>query len=157
MIKTPIPSPVKRPRNVFLRRAAPVVLSFALLAAACKKDELEVQPVGSLGEQIVGEWALVRSSGGIVGGSQMYELASSPDVIQFRSDQDYIRFRSSDTSSGAYWLRDVARIKDTISFHFGLRSEAEFGTRRYRIIDGNVLETVQECCDQIDLVYHRRP
>ena len=140
----------------YSRLASLLVGAACLGSAACSKDQLVVQTTGSLGEQIVGEWALVRRSCGSAGTPEDFPLESSPDVIQFLRNRDYTRITPRDTFAGQYWMRDVERRGDTLEFRFGLNSEDLFGARRFFLISGEVLETAPENCEQVHLVYNRR-
>ena len=149
-------------RTTRLRHPASLAATCALALAiaglpACAPDPLEPGTSTSLGDQIIGEWGLVRASGGAAGTDERYEVTASPDVVQFRRDRTYRRFLPDTTLEGDYWVRDVLRRGgDTLEFEFGLESQAAFGPARYWLIDGARLQTVPGRCDRVCLWFERR-
>ena len=135
-----------------------VTIAVAAGLVSCSKDPLDGNvPDGSVGQQLIGRWALIETSGGLLGQPVTFDPVSSPDQIEFRNDRSYERFTPTDTTEANYWVVDVARVQDTLSFRFALAGNELFVGRRVRIVGGKRLETIPECCDQVDQVFARLP
>ncbi len=143
------------------RLACQVCLVLAALlglgSASCAADPQDE----SIGEQIQGEWALTRLSGGLAGINQAYAAEDSPETITFDDQGEYTYVRratgaSRDTTRGRWFITNVARSHDTLSFRFTDQLPGAFAGRDMRLVGRTVLETQPTCCDRFEYTFVKR-
>lgn len=131
--------------------------------SGCERDPQDE----SIGVQIIGEWALVRQSGGIAGQTIDFPIDDSPAVIRFSDSGEYTYITttrlntdppafSRDTTTGDWFMTNVARRGDTLSFTFDNQLPPAFGNQDFRLVAQSELSTQVACCDQVDRVYRKR-
>ena len=125
--------------------------------AACTAEEL--QP--SVAEQIIGEYYLALSSGGFTGETQTWSPTDSPAAITFADDGTYTFLTvgaGADTIVGEWFMTQVARRGDTLSFRFTDQLPPAFRQADALLIDGErlVLPPSPQSADVPTVVYLRR-
>lgn len=142
-----------------------VSLLLLSLIAACSKEEPSPATNESVTEVLLGEWALIRRSGGIAGVDETYTIDNSPETITFRkTDGMYFVYTKTriDTSLATYnyYVQDVTSSNDTTFFTFSpIRStSANFylSGRPMYLIDQQILQTAPICCDFFDYRFERK-
>ncbi len=149
------------PKGPFNRLASHVCLVITALLGlgivGCESDPQDQ----SIAEQIVGEWTLVRLTGGVAGLDLTYSAADSPETITFDDEGEYTFIRrgastGADTLTGQWFMTEVARTNDTLSFRFTDQLPRDLASRRMYLIGQTRLQTQIDCCDQFDYTYEKR-
>ena len=133
-----------------------ILLCLATAALASCTDE-ELQP--SVAELIIGEYYLAEVSGGITGMTEVYLPGSSPAAITFSEEGTYTYVAAgADAATGEWFMTQVARANDTLSFRFTNQLPGPFRGAAALLIDGErlVLPPPPQSSDVPTAVYLRR-
>ena len=115
----------------------------------------------STNEALVGDWALVRVTGGFAGVDINYSIAESPETLTFRDSAPSEVDTKTDTTlvTGLYDVVDVTSSNDTTFFSFGpvpVTNEFFYLTGRpMYLIGSDRLESEIICCDQHEFYFDK--
>ncbi len=142
-----------------LTRLASLLLTALLLGPGAVGCTPEPQDE-SIARQIEGEWALVRLTGGAAGIDQTYSIGDAPQTVTFDDEGRYTYIErglstGADTTTGNWFMTEVARAGDTLSFRFTDQLPQPLKSRRMRLVAQTRLETQGECCDQFGYTYQK--
>jgi hypothetical protein len=144
-----------RTRNKFI---LPIFSSMLLLLLllSCKKDEVK-----QLEKRLIGEWAWVRSTGGLMGTSISPDTEGFSESYLFQKNGIFTRFRDTATLfSHFYWLEKGTSLFDTSTVNLLKLGNQDhtiiFATYSFQFNGENGLILREECNDCFEIILNRK-
>lgn len=129
---------------------------------ACSKDVTTPITIDDTTNALLGDWALVRITGGVAGIDESYPPENSPRTLDFQINDlrnTVLDKTDTTTTTSSFFVQDLTDSNDTTFFTFSpIRDgSANFvlSGRPMYLIGQRVLQTAPICCDFFDFRFEK--